>query len=598
MFKHHFFRTLFRQLKIIAKSRYWYIFFILFFNMIFAGLLPIIGVVIPRLIIQSFEATSNNELYMYILLYGLGSIVCAVMISISNAIYQPAVMHLRTIELAKVNKKLTSIDYKYLEDSNFIDWYTSATRGLNSNHIGFEGLYLNLFSLLPFTVTSVILFIILGKFSFLLLLAVIVGAVVSMFVILLAKIFHFKNKEKLAHLSRKVDYISEVSADFSYGKDIRIYNLIDKLLKDYDTRSYSYLSFYKRIKNKEFLVGLIEVAMLLLQDGLAYFLVIQGYFNGSLSLADMTLYLGSIIALSQALRNAGVSLGSLISNARYSNDYFKFMDDKKYVSIKGNHSRLEGPLEVEFRNVTFRYPNTEIDILKNFSFKINKNEKLAIVGLNGAGKTTIVKLICGLFMPNEGQILINGIDNKEFNQEEYFKMFGVVFQDINIFPATIYENIYGISGNKSRAEESISKVGLKDKIESLPKQYDTELLKVLFDDGTELSGGQSQKLAIARALYKDSNMVILDEPTATLDALAEASIYQDFDSLVQNKTAIYISHRLSSTKFCDHIALFSKDGLIEYGTHDELMKLKKNYYHMFSVQGKYYQEGGDYNEEY
>jgi ATP-binding cassette subfamily B protein/ATP-binding cassette subfamily C protein len=175
-------------------------------------------------------------------------------------------------------------------------------------------------------------------------------------------------------------------------------------------------------------------------------------------------------------------------------------------------------------------------------------------------------------------------------------MFSVVYQDINIFAATIMENITGANPNDveiKRAKEALAAVGLKEKIESLPKQYDTELLKVIYDDGIELSGGQNQKLAIARALYKNGNIVILDEPTAALDALAEQEIYTSFNLLVKNKTSIFISHRLASTRFCDKIALFSRHGLIEYGTHEELMNLKKEYYHMFMVQGKYYQEAKD-----
>jgi ABC-type multidrug transport system fused ATPase/permease subunit len=230
--------------------------------------------------------------------------------------------------------------------------------------------------------------------------------------------------------------------------------------------------------------------------------------------------------------------------------------------------------------------------LKDFDFKIKKGEKLAIVGANGAGKSTIIKLITGLFKVTSGEILINGINIEEFDNLEYQKMFSVVFQEVNIYAGSIIENVAGTATSDDeikRAKDCLDRVCLSGKIKRLEKGYETQLLKVIDENATELSGGENQKIAIARALFKDGNMVILDEPTAALDALAEAKIYQSFDDLVKGKTAIYISHRLSSTKFCDKIAFFTADGLKEYGNHDELMKLNGEYRFMFETQGKYYQ---------
>jgi ABC-type multidrug transport system fused ATPase/permease subunit len=265
---------------------------------------------------------------------------------------------------------------------------------------------------------------------------------------------------------------------------------------------------------------------------------------------------------------------------------------KEYNEPSSGIKKIENDtLEIEFRNVSFKYPNTDKWIIKNLNMKINKKEKLAIVGINGAGKTTLVKLILRFFNPTEGEILINGTNIKDFALEEYYQMFSVVFQEINILAYTIRENItFGLSNDEARIWDCLERVGLKDKILNFDQGLDQMMLKVIDEKGVMLSGGENQKLAIARALYKNGNAVILDEPTAALDALAEADIYQSFNDLVKDKTAIYISHRLASTKFCDHIALFKDSSLLEYGTHEELMKLKGEYYHMFVVQGKYYQE--------
>lgn len=253
--------------------------------------------------------------------------------------------------------------------------------------------------------------------------------------------------------------------------------------------------------------------------------------------------------------------------------YFEFMDDDSFFSEKGELPPVskEETLEIEFRDVSFRYSENGKWILRHFNLKIGKGEKLAIVGDNGVGKSTLVKLLTGLFPVTEGDIFINGININHFERASYPEMFAAVYQDINIYAATILENVIGSDDSEEdrlRGMDCLNAIGLKEKIQSLPQKYDTPLLKVIEDTGIELSGGQNQKIAISRALYKNANMIILDEPTASLDAIAESEIYQSFDCVVGNKTAIYISHRLSSTVFCDKIILLSADGIQEYGNHE------------------------------
>jgi ABC-type multidrug transport system fused ATPase/permease subunit len=221
------------------------------------------------------------------------------------------------------------------------------------------------------------------------------------------------------------------------------------------------------------------------------------------------------------------------------------------------------------------------------------------VGLNGCGKTTFVKLLTGLIYPDEGQIEIGGIDSLTFDSQEYRQMFSVVFQDISLYASSLLENVMGSdqdSSQEERAIECLKLAGLEEKIETLPLKYHQPLLKIIEDNGVDLSFGEIQKIAIARALYKNGDIVVLDEPTASLDALAEAKIYQQFNEMVCNKTALFISHRLVSTRFCDRIAYFEDGRVLELGTHDELMALHGKYYNLFITQGKYYQEGAS-NEE-
>jgi ABC-type multidrug transport system fused ATPase/permease subunit len=250
--------------------------------------------------------------------------------------------------------------------------------------------------------------------------------------------------------------------------------------------------------------------------------------------------------------------------------------------------------EITFENVSFAYPGTDQFVLKNLNLIITSKQKLAIVGLNGAGKTTFVKLLLKLYEPTSGRILINGEDIKKYNTRSYYKLFAPVFQDMECYAFTLAENVSMKPEDRTDKElvkECIRKAGLGNKLDEWEKGVDTNILKILHNDGVILSGGEQQKLALARALYKNAPIVVLDEPTAALDAMAESKMYEDFDNLVSGKMAIYISHRLASTRFCDVIAVFEDGEMIEYGSHHELMSAGGRYAGMFEMQAKYYKEG-------
>ncbi len=263
------------------------------------------------------------------------------------------------------------------------------------------------------------------------------------------------------------------------------------------------------------------------------------------------------------------------------------------IKKKTRDIHIDSSYEIEFKNVSFKYPKTDKYIYKNLSLKIKKGQRLAIVGINGAGKTTFVKLLCRLYEPTSGEILINGVNIQSFSKEEYYKILSVVFQEVKTFAFTVAENV-SLENleevDREKVLHCIEKAGVGDKINSLEKGIDTSLLKILDGEGIELSGGENQKLALARALYKNGKIVILDEPTSVLDAVAEYNIYKGFDELIGDKTAIYISHRLASTKFCDVIAFFENGEIVEYGTHEELLKKNGKYSDMFNIQAQYYKE--------
>jgi ABC-type multidrug transport system fused ATPase/permease subunit len=273
---------------------------------------------------------------------------------------------------------------------------------------------------------------------------------------------------------------------------------------------------------------------------------------------------------------------------------------RAYLELEDRFNHSEGialpsetPCEIEFKNLNYIYPGAEKPAVDNINFKIKKGERLAIVGVNGAGKTTLVKLLCGLYYPTSGQVLLNGRDMREYNIDEYYTQFAAVFQEISLLPISISRFVSGNGENidKDKVSKTLTLAGLDSVVDALPNGTKTTLMKAIYDDGIDLSGGEKQKLMLARALYKDAPVIVLDEPTAALDPIAENELYMKYADLTQNKTSIYISHRLSSTRFCDRI-MFIQDGkIMESGNHNELMEKNGLYANMFNIQSHYYRDG-------
>lgn len=328
--------------------------------------------------------------------------------------------------------------------------------------------------------------------------------------------------------------------------------------------------------------------------GAIYFYTCLKAYAGAFGIGEVTQYIGATAALFVGLRELFKHLAFAKYNGEFIALAFEFLDipNKMYQGSLTTEKRTDPNYEIEFRNVSFRYPGMEEYALKNVSLKFHCGSKLAVVGMNGSGKTTFIKLLCRLYDPDEGEILLNGINIRKYNYKEYMEIFSVVFQDYGMFAFTLGENISRKQDyHASEVEEILKKVGFGERLETLPKGTDTSVGKTLDDDGVEFSGGESQKIAIARALYKDSPFIILDEPTSALDPIAEAEIYEKFDEISENRTAIYISHRLSSCKFCDEIAVFHEGEIVQKGSHAALLAEKDGkYYELWNAQAQYYAE--------
>ncbi|MCD7872957.1 MAG: ABC transporter ATP-binding protein/permease, partial [Clostridiales bacterium] len=401
-------------------------------------------------------------------------------------------------------------------------------------------------------------------------------------------------KDSRSSIFVKFDYYYSLSKDLNASKDIRLYGFTDyflfalaKLISGLENITSKYMRQSVAVCGTR---ALLNLARELVAYAYLTYLVLQN----RLSVSDFIFYFGIITGFSNWIMSA-VFLYSNIE--RCCNDCAAFRE----FTERSEESRNKPDVDfkevdsIEFKNVSFTYPSAEKSTINNMSFKVNKGENIAIVGENGAGKTTAIKLLCGLYYPTEGDILINGKSSRSFSSSSYFDLFSAVFQDYSFLPLTIAENICASSDyNREKLYSALEESGIADKINSLDKKENTLMIKDVHKDAVDFSGGEKQKLLLAKAVYKNAPVLILDEPTAALDPIAKNELYLKYNEITDNKISFFISHRLSSTRFCNKI-LFIKNGAIaESGTHEELMALKGAYYRMYQIQSYYYKEmGGD-----
>ncbi len=331
--------------------------------------------------------------------------------------------------------------------------------------------------------------------------------------------------------------------------------------------------------------------------GFAYLFVCLKAWAGAFGVGSVTQYVGAVTALAKGVSDLMKTLGNLKNNGEFLRTSFEFLDlpDRMYQGSLTTEKRADRQYEVEFKDVSFKYPGSEDYALRHVSMKFKIGERLAVVGRNGSGKTTFIKLLCRLYDPTEGQILLNGIDIRKYKYEDYLQVFAVVFQDFQLLAFPLGQNVAATQNyDRKRAEKCLRMAGFGERLDSMPEGLDTCLYREFDEKGVEVSGGEAQKIALARALYKDAPFIVLDEPTAALDPIAEYEVYSHFDELVSDKTAIYISHRLSSCRFCDEIAVFDHGQVVQQGSHDSLLADEDGQYaKLWHAQAQYYEKHKD-----
>lgn len=399
-----------------------------------------------------------------------------------------------------------------------------------------------------------------------------------------------KDFEKI--IARLNFYYFKYIGNYHFGKDIRIYNqnglLMDEITKEKDKVH----KWYFRLNDNRLKFRNLSSTVSVCISGLVYLFVGIKAFVGLITVGSVVQYVGSISQFVSGLTNLMSQLTDLKACNEALECYFEFMDIPEVKMAEGLPIKDE-PKEIEFHNVSFKYPGSETYVLRNLSVKFQMDKKIAIVGMNGSGKTTLIKLICRLYQPTEGKITLNGVDIGEYKLADYFEKIAVVFQDFKLFGFTLGENVAASADvDKERVEEALTKAGFGERYQTLEDGIQTYLSKDYEASGIDLSGGEEQKIAISRALYKDAPIVILDEPTAALDPISEYEIYSRFNQMVQNKMAIFISHRLSSCRFCDEIIVMDSGEMVQHGNHDMLVKnLEGKYYELWNAQAQYYNEG-------
>ncbi len=548
----------------------------------------------PKFIIDGLSARRSPQYFIIVvsaavLVNGLLTIINAWM---SQVIGRYKGMMLKEHFILHLGKKIMNMDFEDLEDPQILDQREKAVDTVND-----RGSVWGLIGSITFACTQFVtlagFIVLLTTLSPLLVLFIILIIVANMRLYKNSQKIEFEFNQKLTVIGREHTYYKQLTSDFTMGKDVRIYKIRDLIMDKIN-------SFYKAsfdIIRKQFRTvkhydGIINVNTQV-QSAIVYAYMTFMVLVKGMTIGNFSMYVGAANGFSSTLSNLLSSLVWLRQLSTYLEKYMEFDEIPSRSTKEGLETEGIRDCEIEFCNVSFKYPKGSDYVLKNVSIKISKGKKLSVVGMNGSGKTTFIKLLARLYEPDEGEIRINGTNIKEYRYEDYQKLLSIVFQDFKLLAFSIKENVTlkDESTDDAGVTEALQKAGLWEDVQKLSQGINTYIYKVYEQDGIEFSGGQGQKLALARAIYKNSPIVILDEPTAALDPIAEFEVYKNFNEIVGDKTAIYISHRLSSCRFCDDIAVFHNGQLIQRGNHNALIGDEKGkYYELWNAQAQYYTE--------
>lgn len=500
------------------------------------------------------------------------------------------------ILLKRIEKDCTT-SYPHVLDPEMRKWRQRANRSLKDNRSAGEYIWETLKDVLMNAAGFVIYLCILSYQNLSLMLLVLLTSLVSFFAVRKTNEWRQRREEEEAVYLDRMSYIRGKAESIALAKDIRIFGLSQWLTEVYSGTLRLYEDFDRRKHRVVLISDAVEVVMSVLRNGVAYIYLVQLALNTGLSAAQFLLYFSAVTGFAAWITGILNGFATLHQESGELSVTREYLEMEEPFRMEGGEEipAAEG-YELRLEQVSFRYPGAEQDTIHKLDLTIHAGEKVAVVGLNGAGKTTLVKLLCGLLDPTEGCVLLNGKDIRAFDRRAYYRMFSAVFQTCSALELTVKETVaQQVDGiDLKRVEECLEKAGLTEKIHAFPNGLDTHVGRTVYEDGVLLSGGQMQRLMLARALYKNGPILLLDEPTAALDPIAESDIYLKYNEMTEGKTSLFISHRLASTRFCDRILFVADGGIAEEGTHEQLLELGGRYAELFEVQSRYYQEGREF----
>lgn len=577
-------------------------------NGIVSGIMPFVAIYYSRKIINSLILGKDKQLVIKYILLTIGlTLVLNVLKSIFNNMneYYFGRMY-KKLEMVK-NQKVIFLDYEFIEKEETQNRVQNIKMMEQNGDHGFRSLMQSTYRGVNGLVTIILSIIMsIGVFKVDLAIGNTSGTTINIifisFLIIINIISFISLAKSTTMVSEYVRYFSNnvfrlagsytfLSLDYKSGKDIRIYG--KKLAQDHNKKVAGELGvMYKEVARIFGLGNIIPNLAGNISIGAIYVYVGWKAIFKVISVGEIVQYTGAISRLFGGVNDLITAASNTLSNKVYFNELFSFLElsGGKYMGTIPIEKRLDNKYQIEFKNVSFKYPGTENNVLKNLNMKLDIGKRLAIVGMNGSGKTTFIKLLIRLYDPTEGKILLNGIDIKNYDYDEYLRIFSVVFQDFKLFSFGLGQNVgSSMEYDEEKAIKSLKEVGFNKELDKFKKGLDTSLYRDFDKDGIEVSGGEAQKIAMARAIYKDRPFIILDEPTAALDPISEFEIYTKFNEIVGDKTAIYISHRLSSCRFCDDIIVFQEGQIIQRGKHEKLLKEEQGKYHqLWNAQAQYY----------
>ena len=565
---------------------------------ILALILQLLELYVTPALLEGIEnQIALNELVKTILLFSGGMILLTGLKEYIDTATQQGKIEIRVSICKAITAKLGTTSYCNLGKKDFQEKKERTDQATGSNSDATEIIWSQLNQLLFCSLGFVTYLLVMKRINVLILAVTILAAVVSYLAVQRSVAWMQKNREESDHAYQCILYLKNEAWNPVVAKDIRILHMKEWLSDTMEQHYETILHFAKAKGNHDFMADCVNIFSALIRNGIAYAYLIGQVLAGNMDAPQFILYFSAVSGFTNwvqgimenvaQIRQSGVGISDVMELLSYEEPY-RFEDGELLPENQAGH------YELKLENVSFRYPGASEDTLHNLNLAIHNGEKLAVVGRNGAGKSTLVKLLCGFYDPTEGRVLLNGEDIRKYNRKEYYNLFSAVFQDFSILPGTIAENVAQSVDeiDFSRVKAAVKDAGLEENIERLPEQYETKLGRSVHLDAYELSGGETQRLMLARAVYRNALVIVLDEPTAALDPIAESDLYERYHELTKGSTSIYVSHRLASTRFCDRIILIGAGGIAEMGTHEELMEAGKEYAHLYEVQSRYYTEGG------